>query len=190
MYKIKILLEDSKPPIWRRVLVPNSYTLAQLHDIIQITMGWTDSHLHAFHIDKKIYEKPNPAIESYDCDNTYDASKFPIRKLQKGQKYHYCYDFGDNWDHIIEIEDTLSDKNTMHPTCLKITNACPPEDCGGVWGYYKNLEILKDKKHPEYQDTKEWMGNFYNEKMSLAEVNKELKILAKTGKNPNSLWSQ
>ncbi len=166
---------DSKPPIWRRILVSSETTLSKLHDIIQIAMGWTDSHLHSFEIKDKIYQKKCEEFADDFGDDYLDAAKFKIKTLlKKGNKINYTYDFGDSWEHTIQVEDILEKSEYKPPFLIKAVGACPVEDSGGLWGYYEKLKILSNPKHPEYKEIKEWMGPYYNQEVSLSEVNKLL----------------
>jgi hypothetical protein len=174
IYQIKISLKDSKPLIWRRVLVPSNYTIAQLHDIIQVSMGWTDSHFHAFKIQNQEYSKKYENFHDEE-DESLDAKKFKIEKLlKKKSKINYTYDFGDCWEHIIEVEDILKESEFKPPFCVKAVGNCPIEDSGGLWGYYEKLAILDDPKNPEYEEIKEWMGDDYNAAINLKDINSSL----------------
>jgi hypothetical protein len=172
IYQIKITLIDSKPPIWRRVLVPSDYTLEKLHHVIQISMGWTDSHLHSFEIHGQSYQKKYE--EFFEEDDFIETSEFKVKQLKKKDKILYIYDFGDSWDHKIEVEDILKESEFKPPFCVKAVGNCPVEDSGGLWGYYEKLKILSNPKDPEYEELKEWMGD-YNQEISLKDINASLK---------------
>ncbi len=157
IYQIKVT-----PPIWRRLLISSDTRLDELHDIIQIAMGWEDYHLHQFTKDAKdgftkYYGVPEP---DFGFAEVLDESKFKISQLltKEKDKIGYCYDFGDSWHHDIVLEKILDfDKNQRLPMCIKGRRACPFEDCGGIGGYEYMLEVLNDKTHPEYQDMREWL---------------------------------
>lgn len=160
-YQIQIALIDSKPKIWRRILVPSDLLLSDLHIIIQITIGWTNSHLHQFIKDRTYYMERMADDDLWDEMENVDYSKVKISDLLKKEKDKmiYVYDFGDNWQHNIileKIENKGVDKKI--PICLTGKNNCPPEDCGGIWGYYNMLGILKHPDHEEYEDYVEWLG--------------------------------
>jgi len=162
VYQLKVLLEGSKPPIWRRILVRDSVTLDELHAILQIVMGWTDSHLHQFIANRNIYGVPDP---EFDFEPILDERDFKLKDLLKKEKQsiRYEYDFGDGWMHKITLEKILPyDPDTALPICIKARGACPPEDVGGIWGYYNFLEAISDKKHPEHQEYKEWIGGEFD----------------------------
>lgn len=184
LYQLKISLKWSKPPIWRRVVVRGDMTLDRLHDIIQIAMGWTDSHLHQFIVGsgfaRTYYGRPDP--EFADMGNkTLNEKRHSVADLAPAakRKFIYEYDFGDGWQHDVVVEKILPPDSTfMHPVCLGGANACPPEDCGGMGGYYNLLEILTDPKHPEHDDMKEWIGDDLNaEKFNAKDVNRIFKGL-------------
>jgi len=156
-YLLRIQLLDIEPAIWRRFVVPASITLDRLHDVIQIVMGWTDSHLHQFTIGKKRY------MEYLEFqDNELECGKYRLGNLikQKGRTFYYDYDFGDGWEHELIIENSRYHDSDL--VCLEGERACPPEDVGGVPGYYKFCEALKDPAHEEYERTMEWFGGDYN----------------------------
>ena len=178
-YQIQIALRGSKPKIWRRILVPSDLLLSDFHKIIQTTMGWTNSHLHQFIKNRTFYTRIM-ADDNFggDMDNV-DYSKIKISDLLKKEKdiIIYEYDFGDGWEHDIileKIENNGMNKNI--PTCLIGKNNCPPEDCGGIWGYSEMLEILKHPDHAEYEEYVEWLGGEFDPKyFDKIEINERLK---------------
>lgn len=172
--ELKITLNKTEPPIWRRVLVPSSVNFFDLHHIIQISMGWKNSHLFEFRVgDYRIgYIDPNEAFE-----DIADASQIALDLLlmKEGIAFTYLYDFGDGWQHTVKVEKISKEEGKGYPTCVDGELACPPEDSGGIHGYYANLEILKDEKHPEYSSLRQWLGREYDpEKFNIDKVNKEL----------------
>jgi hypothetical protein len=176
VYILDISLEGIQPRIWRQLRVPGSYTLGDLHDVIQIAMGWEDDHLHAFTIGSVTYGVPDEeAIEDKDEDE-YEYTLDSLR-LRKRQKIAYLYDFGDSWEHLIVVSDTLpaGEKDPGYPECLGGERACPPEDCGGIWGYEKILEARKKPETKEQKDLLEWVGDYDPEEFDLKELNKIFK---------------
>jgi len=154
IYQIQICLKRYKPKIWRRILVPPELLLPDLHRIIQTTMGWTNSHLHQFVKDETFYQERTDDNEFWDEQKDVDYRNTKISELLKHEKEQiiYEYDFGDGWDHDIILEKTLPfDDKTEYPVCLVGKLNCPPEDCGGPWGYSNMLEILKQPDHEEYE---------------------------------------
>lgn len=175
--QLKITLQDTKPPIWRRVLVEKSRTFYELHYIIQIAMGWQNSHLFEFEVGDTRISLPEMEMEGKD------AKKVKLGKLltEPKQKFDYMYDFGDGWQHQVEVEKILpQEPGVVYPVCTDGKLNCPPEDCGGVWGFYEMLEAVKDPKHPEHKELLEWLGDDYDPKeFSTEERNQDLANLKK-----------
>jgi hypothetical protein len=173
VYQLKITLQGVKPPIWRRVQVKDC-TLPQLHDIIQVCMGWEDYHLHAFEIGGEQYSEPDPD----GMMETEDERKVKLSQVVEGgiKKFTYTYDFGDSWDHVIQVEKTLpAEKGVKYPRCVDGKRACPPEDCGGSWGYANFLEAIQNPEHPEHEELTEWIGGEFDpEAFDAEDVNEEL----------------
>ena len=169
IYQFRITLNDSKPPIWRRIHIPETYSFWDMHVAIQDAMGWEDYHLHEFEmINPSTNLKVNIGIPSKD--DFFGREVLPEWK-QKIAKYfsmenpsaHYTYDFGDDWVHKIKFEKILTrEKNIDYPICIKGKRACPPEDCGGIWGYEDLLEIINNPKHEEYEEMLEWLGGEFD----------------------------
>ena len=174
IYQLKITLHRSKPPIWRRLLVPDSVALDKLHTIIQVTMGWTNSHLHQFIIEGSYYSIPSPD----DWEPMIDERRYRLNQIASFEKYKftYEYDFGDSWEHEIVVEKILPfDPKVKYPICIKGKRACPPEDIGGAWGYDEFLEIMKDPAHDEYDSYIEWLGDEFDpEEFDIEEINQVL----------------
>ncbi len=177
IYQLKITLQGSKPPIWRRVLVPGSIKLDDFHELIQVVMGWQDYHLHQFICDNVLYGVLNEDFDDFGME-LKDETKYKLSQLLTVEKsfLNYEYDFGDGWEHKITLEKILPfDANVHLPQCIKGKRACPPEDCGGIWGYEELLEALSDKKHPEHESMLEWLGgDFDPEYLDLDEINEQL----------------
>ena len=173
IYQLKITLKHIKPPIWRRIEVPADIKLGKLHDVIQIAMGWTDSHLHAFVDGQTMYGIPDPEFGG-STKNERNVRLDSI--LEQGGKIVYEYDFGDSWEHEIKIEKVLEAAPTVHyPRCTAGKRACPPEDCGGPYMYEEFLAAIGDPNHPEHEETLEWIGGEFDpEAFELAEVNQAL----------------
>jgi hypothetical protein len=178
IYQIKVTLKDFKPPIWRRVLVPDSISLHSLHKILQIVMGWTNSHLHQFIIGEVYYGDP----EDDEYDEMENEKRFRLKQFvtRKGFKFIYEYDFGDSWEHIVLMEAILPvEKGKQYPICLDGKRACPPEDIGGVWGYADFLKAFANPKHPDHDDIVEELGeDFDPEFFDLEDVNSILQNYA------------
>ena len=174
--QFKILLVESNPLIWRRFRVTDDYRMDRFHQVLQIVMGWMNSHLHEFRIkDRNVGMLMDTFFD--DFPKVEDETTLYLRemKLQASDSFAYIYDFGDNWLHVLEVEKIYSGE-LEHPECLEGQQACPPEDCGGIWGYEDLLEILKDQSHPEYEEYEEWLPEgFKPDYFPLDAINKELK---------------
>ena len=179
IYQIKVTLEGSKPPIWRRILVPINITLGELHHILQAVMGWWDYHLHQFIVGGTYYGVPHPDYDDYL--EMRDESQVKLNEIVAGEgfKFRYEYDFGDSWLHNLLVEKVLPpEPGQQYPVCIKGKRACPPEDVGGVWGYDDFLEAIQNPNHPEHDDYLEWIGGEFDpEEFDLDEVNEALRGL-------------
>lgn len=156
VYQLKVTLLNTKPPIWRRLLVDGSSTLDQVHEVIQAAFGWWNAHLHDFEVGRTRYGIPDP-----DWDfgpPTRDERDARLDEIAvPGTSFRYTYDFGDHWEHDIKVEKAIDpDPKLRVPDCIGGRRACPPEDCGGPWGYQNLLTILDDPTHPEHADLFEW----------------------------------
>ncbi len=175
IYQLKITLRDSKPPIWRRIQLKSNTTLPQLHQIIQLTMGWWNCHLHQFTANGISYGEADP---DYGLD-LVNEQRVRIDKLvdTPKNKFIYEYDFGDGWEHQIVLEKILAlEPEIKYPICITGKRNCPPEDVGGVWGYGDFLEAIEDKNHPSHAEFLEWVGGSFDpEEFNLAAINQKLK---------------
>ncbi|NOZ83772.1 MAG: plasmid pRiA4b ORF-3 family protein [Epsilonproteobacteria bacterium] len=178
VYQVQVALKGFKPKIWRRLLIPSDLLLSDFHKIIQTSIGWTNSHLHQFIKNRTFYTERMPD-DSWNEMNNVDYKKIKISDLLKKEKEKivYEYDFGDSWEHDIILEKILPlDDKMNYPVCLKGKMNCPPEDCGGVWGYSEMLEILKQPDHEEYENYIEWLGGEFDpEYFDKDEVNELLR---------------
>jgi hypothetical protein len=179
LYELKITLRGSKPAIWRRLQVPGRIKLNRLHDVFQVVMGWTDSHLHQFVAAAKIYSVP--LANDYSSAEQLDERRFRLADVARRKKgsFIYEYDFGDSWTHDVVVEKIVSaDPKNKYAVCLNGENACPPEDCGGIWGYYQLLEVINDPEHEEYQEMLRWLGDRFDPShFDPQKVNSELRRL-------------
>jgi hypothetical protein len=176
LYQLKVTLQDIHPPIWRRIRVWDDATLAQLHKVLQIAMGWEDVHLHEFRIGPHVYSVPDPDDDMYER-TVIDERRHRLREVipQVGTSFEYVYDFGDNWRHELLLEEVVPpDANKQCPRCLAGERCGPPEDAGGLFGYVHYLEAMADSSHDEHEDMLEWRGPFDPELFSLAAVNRRL----------------
>jgi hypothetical protein len=181
-YQIKVQLRGvTKPPVWRRLQVPADLSLDQLHEVIQTAMGWHDCHMHLFSDGWNDYGRPDGELGHEDERN--------VRLFQLltsvGDKIGYNYDFGDDWLHDITLEKILpAGAGVTSPVCTAGKGACPPEDCGGVWGYEELKATLADPDAEEHDDMLEWLGlasgdDFDPKEFSTEEVNRRLASTAR-----------
>jgi len=205
VYVLRVSLQGTRPPIWRRVAVPSRITLGRLHDVIQIVMGWSNSHLHHFILRDKSLKPTREEIANYFRQDHWDDAFFDRMRGQRffvpaktpfgeptemegededavalaevcpkvKNKLIYEYDFGDGWEHLVQVQKiTPPDSGTAYPVCLAGKRACPPEDCGGVWGYDEMLRAVRNPRHKMHEEYSEWLGpDFDPEAFDLEQVN-------------------
>lgn len=160
IYQLKITLSGSKPPIWRRVLVPASATFYDLNEIILESMGWLGGHLWEFEVGDHLYGPRGPDLDWGD-EPPQDARKTRLYEVLggPGTTFRHFYDFGDGWVHNVRVEKLLEpEPGVTYPRCVAGKRACPPEDCGGIWRYYELLKIAADPSHPDHKETVAWLG--------------------------------
>ncbi len=183
VYQCKVTLKDITPPIWRRFLVEPKVTLEELHQILLEVMGWTGYHLHEFEIGDMSFTSPADDEDAADLpDDAFDDRNYRLERVltaQKVNRFVYTYDFGDGWEHDVVIEARVPKvQKTRYPICVAGERACPPEDCGGPYGYRELLEILRNPKHPRHEEKAEWVGpEFDPEKFDLRETNGVLQAI-------------
>ena len=161
IYQIKVSLRGLRPTIWRRILVPSTMTLAQLHDTIQIAMGWSDAHLHQFVVNDDYFGIPDSEFP----DDTKNENFYKLYQILRKEKDYllYEYDICDSWEHKVVLEKVFPlQKDIPLPQCIKGQRACPPEDCGGIWGYQDFLYAILEPCHPEHKDMLEWIGGSFD----------------------------
>lgn len=165
-YQLKIVLVGTRPPVWRRLQVPSNSNLGWLHAVLQVAMGWTNSHLHHFLTEDGRYSDPRNNEDLFVGEEPdQNESKATLQQIApEGAKFTYEYDFGDSWGHKIIVEKILPPDAAVATTalCVDGARACPPEDCGGVWGYAELLKTLKNPKHAEHERMKEWIGGSFD----------------------------
>jgi len=188
IYQIKVALLGTDPPIWRRLLVPADLTLEQLHDVLQLAMGWEDCHMHEFRVGQQRFGKPDPMEQA--CGGPRTASERTARLVtvlgRVGAKAVYTYDFGDSWEHQIVVEKRLvPEPGHAYPACLAGERHGPPEDCGGIPGFYNLLDAISDPAHEEHEELLDWLGGGFDpEAFSVDEVNRRLAPLQRRRNKP------
>ena len=182
---LRIELLEVAPLVWRRVLVPDNWTLAKLHPYLQWVMGWTDSHAHEFEVgdglvapDWWIRESWSAIEASRYRDDRRVSVAAVVSSIGPRGEFKYDYDMGDGWEHRIVIESAPAPKvrNLPLPICVAGENACPPEDVGGPHGYARLLEILSDSRDEEHEDKVRWVGGVFDPKgFDLNRINRDWK---------------
>jgi hypothetical protein len=186
--QLKVQLQGvTKPPIWRKIEVEADNTLYDLHNIIQGAMGWYNAHLHQFILGNQYFSLPSPHDDFMEMSDSREVKIGQILKIAKS-KIVYEYDFGDSWEHLVTLEAIVdAEKSGTYPRLMQGKGACPPEDCGGVWGYEELKEAVKDPKHDSYEGMREWLeleddDVFDATEFDLAEQQSEMMELYKMGK--------
>lgn len=179
IFQLKITLVYTDPPIWRRFLVESNITFASLHWVIQDVMGWEFDHAWEFEMKKQRIQMPGRTNPLFGNPESEWADEVELRDklVRVGQKFRYTYDFGDNWKHEILFEKRLPvEEGQYYPVCLEGEKACPPEDCGGIWGFYEKLRIIQSPPEDDEDDwAREWMGDFDPDAFDIDKVNKALR---------------
>ena len=179
LYHLKISLRGVRPPVWRRMRVPGAMSLDKVHHALQIALGWTNSHLHQFLVGEERYGMLDPDDDWRD--ETIDERKVRLEQIANiRSKFVYEYDFGDGWEHDVVVEGVEeATELDWTPVCLDGRRACPPEDCGGSYGYANLIKILANPRHPEHAEMKDWAPpDFSPEHFDLPAINKDLRSVA------------
>lgn len=170
-YEVHVTLAGIDPPIWRAFTVPADIGLGHLHLVIQVTMGWLNSHLHEFRLGRRRFAPPNPYGDDFG-DKIEDEANYQLCELLNRPKQNlvYTYDFGDGWEHKVTLA-AIRPVRCRAPKVLAGKRACPPEDCGGPGGYYDLLAVLANPDDPEHAERKEWVpAGFDAEVYPISEV--------------------
>ena len=158
----------------RHKIIPVSYE----NDVLQLAMGWTDSHLHEFRIGQERFGTPDPDDQFMDLSEVSNERSVHLFKVlgKARAKAIYTYDFGDCWEHAIVVEKVLQpEPGIVYPMCVGGKLHCPPEDCGSIPGFYNLLEAIRDPTHEEHEAMMDWLGGRYDpEAFSVEEVNRRL----------------
>jgi len=163
---VRVALDGITPPVWRQLVVPDNLTFAQLHRVIQVAFGWEDCHLHQFEAGDRNIGMLDP--DGFDPTEVIEDERFVrlANALDGRRTFRYWYDFGDDWWHEIVVEERVPDDGTS-ARLLAGARACPPEDCGGPYGYVELCETLADPTHPDHAEMREWAGKFDPERFDL-----------------------
>jgi hypothetical protein len=158
---LRIELCDSDPLIWRQLEVPTSITLKVLHDVIQAAMGWLDYHLWEFTVGQRRFGLPMD--EDWGTEPRIDVAKVRLREVLTPRKttISYVYDFGDDWEHRLILTNIRQEEPGVgYPRYIAGEGNAPPEDCGGIPGFYEKLDIAADPNHPENAEIREWLDDY------------------------------
>jgi hypothetical protein len=179
--ELKVSLELKNYKVWRSIIVPTHITFRSLHDILQIVFGWQSYHLHDFHVfngDKPIVHlvcDQEPIEHPKDIPTIMDTSCKLSEYIPRYTRLKYTYDFGDQWQHTIEVLNRIEDYTLNHPTCVEGEGKTPPEDVGGECGYEEFLEAISNRKHPEHKNMVEWSFEQGYRDFNIKFVNSQLK---------------
>ena len=181
---LEVAILDIKPRIWRRFLLPENSTFLALHNAIQDAFGWEDCHLFEFQTSKgKQGIAASPDDEPFEGPAVPRANKVRVASYlaEAGATCLYVYDFGDNWDHSVKLKGIVEQPEIFKQRLLGGARACPPEDCGGVWGYEGYVEIVglsdeelekRAQKDEDVWERKEWIGDWNPEDFDLTAAQK------------------
>lgn len=162
IFELNVELEDIEPLIWRRILVPATITLPKLHDLLQLVMGWTNSHLHSFEIGDHTYSSAHADLAELEMLNEKNRTLAGVLE-DSIRKFVYEYDFGDSWRHHIDVQPVARpNPDWFYPLCIAGARAVPPEDVGGVSGYVEFLATINDPKHDEHDSMLIWIGGAFD----------------------------
>lgn len=187
--ELKITLNNIRPPIYRKIQVPDFYTFHQLHHLIQLAFEWENIHMYIF------FDKDSE-ISAFEDDFSErqpgDAKKIKLKERFKSLKDRllYVYDFGDNWEHTVELEKVLdADPSKRYPACISGQRNAPPEDVGGAFGFEDFVEAMNDMKHPQHDDFIEWYGRFFDEMaFSKSKINTRFRSYVTGKRNLEKEW--
>ncbi len=173
VYVVKVTLLGTSPPVWRRILVPRDITLQHLHRTLQTVMGWTNSHLHQFVVQRQTFSDPRSRVGTKVANE--NRARLGELIWTVGASLLYEYDFGDGWQHELLLEEVLTGDESFQHICVAGKQCCPPEDCGGPQGFAELLNALRDANHPGHEEVCEWLGDYVPESFSADEINRRLR---------------
>lgn len=187
IYELHVELEHISPPIWRRLLVPSKIPLSKLHDLLQLSVGWTNSHLHSFSVGNKSYSTADADLDELEM---LDEEDYTLEEVlgSSVREFVYEYDFGDGWHHRIKVRP--ADKPSpdwFYPLCVAGERAAPPDDVGGPPGYEEFLRAINDPKHEEHDSMLVWIGGVFDpEGFDLNAINRILRFGYPPSEDDNS----
>lgn len=183
VFKLHISLVGIEPTVWRRVLVPGHFSLAALHSVFQLALGWQMKHLYDFQIAKNRFAEP----DEFDEIPSKDVGISISSALKGENQFVYNYDFGDDWRHNVIVEDVFEkDDNFAYPVCIGGENACPPEDCGSVPGYEELKQTISNPKHPGYEEMMQWLGGYFDPySFDANRINRDMLWMIDWSRGPN-----
>lgn len=171
VFRFRVSIQNTDPPVWRRIEVPGCYTFWDLHCAITDAFGWLDYHLHRFEMrDPKTGEGAHIGIPSEEDDAMLGIVMLPDYRQRVTRFFKpnnpdamYFYDFGDNWHHPVTLEAIVPrDKNVEYPRCVAGENACPPEDCGGPWGFERFKQAIRFQNAKNHDEMLAWVGGWFD----------------------------
>ncbi|RKS09570.1 pRiA4b ORF-3-like protein [Nocardiopsis sp. Huas11] len=181
VHRLKIVLEGTRPQVWRRVEVPSVTRLSDLHRLIQVAMGWEDTHLHAFEFAGRRYS-PDEGLGLGPADRNEHTARVADVLRRRGAKGVYTYDFGDDWSHGITVEEIVdADPGAVYPRLVDGHGGCPPEDCGGAPGfeYLRHLrdhpETIAGGFHGDIEEQRAWVKELAPDDLDLGRARQELR---------------
>lgn len=160
--RLRIVLQEVEPPVWRRIEVPATITLIQLSEVLLVTMGWIGYHLYEYRFDGQAYGDPDP---EYDRSDLKDIRRVRLERVlpKAGGMFEFRYDFGDGWRHDITVEAIEPrQRRVIYPRVIDGERACPPEDVGGPWGYANFLAAIADTTHESHEEMLDWVGGEFD----------------------------
>ena len=172
VYVVKVTLLGTTPRVWRRILVPRDISLRNLDRTLQTVVGWTNSHLHQFVLPRGRISDTRPRVGTKVANENRTTLGELIWTV--GARLLYEYDFGDNWQHELLLEEVLVGDEEFQQICVAGERCCPPEDCGGPQGFTELLQAFQDANNPSHEEACEWLGNFRSESFSVDEINRRL----------------
>lgn len=163
IYRVRVTLRQTQPPIWRRIELSGQTTLDEFHRILQLAMGWYNCHLHMFEVDGEQYGASDPDYDDFGEVIPEEDVRLAEVLPAPGAKLLYTYDFGDDWRHQVRLEAVFPPEPGMHyPRISAGKRKCPPEDCGGAGNYDYMLVILQDPAHEQFQNVRDQLGPHFN----------------------------